>query len=132
MGQSISTRSVGLSLILQRPKEPPAVWPSWFELYRLTVEFDGLRYIVSLSGSGRRQVSFAKILWCREINSLYSFLNPCICYNLVYVPLLATLIRSLGSPLSPPWQFAAGEPRPSATGLCPETKESTTEVDQNG
>jgi hypothetical protein len=77
-------------------------------------------------------LSFAKILWCREINSLYSFLNPCICYNLGHVPLLATLIRSLGSPLSPPWQFAAGEPRPSATGLCPETKESTTEVDRNG
>ncbi|MGA7766508.1 MAG: hypothetical protein WCA27_09840, partial [Candidatus Sulfotelmatobacter sp.] len=42
-------------------------------------------------------LSFAKILWCREINSLYSFLNPCICYNLGQVPLLATLIRSLGS-----------------------------------
>ncbi|MGA8344825.1 MAG: hypothetical protein WB781_23035, partial [Candidatus Sulfotelmatobacter sp.] len=56
-------------------------------------------------------LSFAKILWCREINRLYSFLNPCICYNLGHVPLLATLIRSLGSPLSPPWQFAAGEPR---------------------
>ena len=79
-----------------------------------------------------KHLSFAKILWCREINSLYSFLNPCICYNLGHVPLLATLIRSLGSPLSPPWQFAAGEPRPSATGLCPETKESTTEVDRNG
>ena len=114
-----------------RIEEPRDVDPIEGQIFNLKLKerfHDKVRYVFLQF----TRLSFAKILWCREINSLYSFLNPCICYNLGHVPLLATLIRSLGSPLSPPWQFAAGEPRPSATGLCPETKESTTEVDRNG
>lgn len=58
-------------------------------------------------------------VWGREINSFHRFLNPSVCYNRAHVPLLPTRLRSHVSPLSPPWQFGAGEPRPSPRPKSP-------------
>src|SRR5947209_7471387 len=54
-------------------------------------------------------LSFAKILSSREINSLHTFLNPPSAMTVLHVPLLPAVVRTTGSLLSFVSHTALGE-----------------------